>query len=127
MLPTNVHHIIVSRDYCCPSSCFPTSVLTVHQVVHVTLLGAEDVAVVVVRMGDIRAVVAVVSTPLISVTSIQASQVAVYRDQVVSGSTSAPEIGWMNSLSKVSHGSLSIVFCPSSLLYLSCQALAQKT
>ena len=96
MLPTNVHHIIVSRDYCCPSSCSPLSVLTVHQVVHVALLGAEDVAAVVVRMGVIRAVVAVVSTPLICVTSIQTSQVAVYRDQVVSGSTSAPEIGWMD-------------------------------
>ena len=92
MLPTNVHHIIVSRDYCCPSSCFPTSVLTVHQVVHVTLLGAEDVAVVVVRMGDIRAVVAVVSTSLICVTSIQAFSEAVYRDQVVSGGTSTPKV-----------------------------------
>ena len=36
--------------------------------------------------------VAVVTTSLISVTSIQAILVAVYRDQVVSGSTSAPVI-----------------------------------
>ena len=36
--------------------------------------------------------VAVVSTSLICVTSIQASSEAVYRDQVVSGGTSTPKV-----------------------------------
>ena len=76
----------------CSASCSPLSVVIIHQVLHVALPGAEDEAVVVVRVRGLRTVVAVVSTSLICVTSIQASSEAVYRDQVVSGGTSTPKV-----------------------------------
>ena len=77
---------------CCPGPWSPLCVSTniKHEVHHVALPWAVDVAVVVVRIGVLWTVVAVVFTPLICVTGIQASPVAVYRDQVVSGNTSAP-------------------------------------
>ena len=79
------------RD-CCPLPCPPLSVSAhiQHQVLHVALPGAEEVAAVVVRVGGLRHVVAVVTTPVISVTGVQTALEAGYRDQVVSSSTPTP-------------------------------------
>ena len=78
--------------------------------------------------------VAVVSTPLISVTSFQTAPVAVYNDQVVSGNTSAPApelliilIGYFKDVSLnyflVSHSSQS---CELLCTYLASSAILGK-
>ena len=61
-----------------------------HQIINVALPRAEEVAVVVVRVAGIRAVVTVVTTSTIPVTSVQTASVAGNRDKVVNGSTSTP-------------------------------------
>ena len=59
-----------------------------HQVINVALPRAEEVAVVVVRVAGIRAVVTVVTTSVIPVTSVQAASMAGNRDKVVNSRTS---------------------------------------
>ena len=79
------------RD-CCPLPCPPLSLSAhiLHKVLHVALSGAEEVAGVVVRVGGLRPVVAVVTTPVISVAGGQTVLVAGNIDQVVSSSTPTP-------------------------------------
>ena len=81
------------RD-CCPPSSSPLTIsapaLTEHQVLYVTLLRVEEVAVVVVRVARVRAVVTVVTTSVIPVTSVQTASMAGNRDKVVNGRTSTP-------------------------------------
>ena len=64
----------------------------VHQVLHVALPGAEEVAGVVVRVGGLALVVAVVTTSVISIAGVQTVLVAGYRDQEVGGNTTTPAI-----------------------------------
>ena len=61
-----------------------------HQVINVALPRVEEVAVVVVRMAGVRAVVTVVTTSIIPVTSVQTASMAGDRDKVVNGRTSTP-------------------------------------
>ena len=65
-----------------------------HQVLHVAGPGAEEVAGVVVRVGGLGPVVAVVTTPVISVTGVQTVLEAVTRDQIVCGSTPTSATGF---------------------------------
>ena len=68
------------REYCPPSSPPLTISAAAHQVLHVTLLRAEDVAGVVIRVAVIRAEVTVVRTSVISVTCVQTALEAGNRD-----------------------------------------------
>ena len=77
---------------CCPLPRPPVlqSAPIHHQVINVALPRAEEVAVVVVRVAGIRAVVTVVTTSVIPVTSVQAASMAGNRDKVVNSRTSTP-------------------------------------
>ena len=56
-----IHQVLTFVRECCPLPCPPLNVSAhiQHQVLHVALPGAEEVAGVVVRVGGLRPVVAV--------------------------------------------------------------------
>ena len=92
--PCKIHQVYTFVWDCCPRPCPPLSLSAhiQHQVLHVALPRAEEVAVVVVRVGGLGPVVAVLTTPVISITGVQTALEAGNRDQVVSGNTPTPAI-----------------------------------
>ena len=91
-----IAYVMIVWDWC-PASCSPMRVIIIHEFLHVALPRAEDVAVVVVRVGGLWLVVTVVVTPFIFLASLQAAQKAVYWDQVVWCSTFAPAMKYVKS------------------------------
>ncbi len=91
--PNNPHRVMLtSRWESCPAPGSPLrGPLIIHQVLSVTLPGAEEVAVLVVRVGVVWPVVAVVEAPLVIVTCVQTAPEAGHWHQEVDCRASAPE------------------------------------